>query len=171
MVVGHIRGHRYPFLLLQYSPFLFKARLSKGMGKKVRQPSLLFRRAQAYRNDAEPGSKLRQHLKTGPAGRGRCRGRREQDQGRKIPVTLRYGPYQGNPFGTEGEAVRGIFDVATGDDDAVGCQQGGADGKTAVGTVAVLHRRSGSFFKRVLPCREIRAHGDGLSQGRVAICG
>ena len=50
-------------------------------------------------------------------------------------------------FGADGEAVRGVFDVAAGDDVAVGEQDGGADAEVAVGRIGVVGDGGGALLQ------------------------
>ncbi len=50
-------------------------------------------------------------------------------------------------FGADGEAVGGVFDVAAGDDVAVGEQDGGADAEVAVGSIGILGGGDGALLQ------------------------
>ncbi len=53
----------------------------------------------------------------------------------------------GGLFGADGEAVRGVFDVATGDDRTVGEQDRGTDAEVAVGRVGVMGNGDGALLQ------------------------
>ena len=53
----------------------------------------------------------------------------------------------GGLFGADGEAVGGVFDVAAGDDSAVGKQDSGADAEVAVGRVGVVGDGDGALLQ------------------------
>jgi len=57
------------------------------------------------------------------------------------------GGSDGGLFGTDGEAVGGVFDVAAGDDSTVGEQNGGADVEVAVRRVGMVGDGDGALLQ------------------------
>lgn len=117
------------------------------MGKEIIQSSLKRQFGIADCGNAKLRCKLGKYLQAGAAGRGRGLRRGKDEQSAEMAMTLGYRPGQGDPFGAERQAVRGVFNVAAIDNLVVAGQQGGADGKVAVGAVAFCRCLTGGFFK------------------------
>lgn len=88
-----------------------------------------------------------QHLQAGSARECRDGRRSIDDQCSEDMMSIGYGSSNGASFGTEGQAVTGVFDIAACDDRPGVGQQSGADRKTAVGGVAATGRQAGGFFQ------------------------
>ena len=107
----------------------------EGLGKQVLERDRDRAGAVADTEHLGVGTELVEDLAAGTAGRGRRLGWRI-DQGSPDPQrALGSGDRlkDGGALGTDGQAVRGILDVATGEDFAAVRQDGRADGELAVG--------------------------------------
>lgn len=120
--------------------------------ERARQPVLdrrFFNSLEPCENQARLRRQLDEDLAAGSARCGWSLARDVDSNSPNIPVPGRDGRGDGDAFGTHGEAMGRIFNVAACPGAAISGQHGGADRKAGVWAVGALGRRSGRGNKGV----------------------
>ena len=96
-------------------------------------------------DDLHLGGEFLHHLPAGAAGDAVVLALPSDDDAFEIPMALNDGLEDGGAFGTDGEAVGGVFNVAAGVGLTIFCQQGCAYFKIGIWCIRILQLRYGSI--------------------------
>ena len=113
-------------------------RLVETIGQQLLQGEVLGLPLAVEADDLHLGGELLHYLPAGAAGDAVVLALPSDDDAFEIPMALADGLEDGGAFGTDGETVGGVFNVAAGEHRAVAALQGGAHREMGIGTVGPI---------------------------------